>query len=176
MTDPLARPVSPVSHQIPNSSRPEPASAMEPAPELTSLGLARAFFGPEVRLWRGEQPLCTVFWIYGVLATMGLGALYAFSLYHGRIGLQQLLLFCIAGYVFWVLVSLWRSSQSAIVPLWGVLARQLTVVWAVGAVLVLIFLQLDLVEKYLEAGSPAMASGSPLNAGVHGDRNDREVP
>jgi hypothetical protein len=149
---------------------------MEPVPKLTSLGLARVFFGPEIRSWRGEQPLSMVFWVYGVLATLGLGVIYAFSLYAGRIGLQELLLFCLAGYTFWFLVSLWRSSQLAINTLWGVLARQLTVVWAVGVILILTFLQLDLIEKYLDAGSPTMASGPPLGAGVQVDRNDREVP
>ena len=111
--------------------------------------LVLAFFEPEIKSWRGEQPLGKIFWGYGVLASTGFGVLYALSVYGDDISLQQTLLPCIGGYTFWVLVSLWRSSEPVMSTLWGALARQLTVVWAVNTVLILTFLQLGLMERYL---------------------------
>lgn len=147
--------MSPLSHQASNrnSRKPGPAIATEPVYEFTTLGLARTFLGPEVRSWRGEQPLWMVFWGYGVLASVSLTMLYAFSLYLGRIGLQQALLFCIGGYTFWLLVSLWRCSKPAMNSIWGVLARRLVVAWAINTILILTFLQIDLVGKYFDVYS-----------------------
>ena len=167
MRDPLARPVSPMRPQPTDCGRPESAPAKEPVQELTVAGLARAFFDPEIRIWRGERPLGMVFWAYGTLATVGFSILYALSLYLGRIGLQQSLLVCITGHTVWIVVSLWRASRPAVNTWWGALVRQLAVVWTVGVILVVAFLQLDLIERYLDALS-ATACGSPdavLDAG-----------
>jgi hypothetical protein len=102
----------------------------------------------EIRGWRGEQPLWKVFWCYGVLAGGSFYVLYALALHDGHIGLQQALLPCIAGYSFWMLVSLWRSSESMTGTLWGALARQAAVAWAGNTILFLIFLQLALIGRY----------------------------
>lgn len=166
MTDPSARPASPKTHRtvIRGSHKPFPAMATQPAPALLIIILAYAFFAPEVRAWRGEQPLGIAFWGYGVLASVGLAMLWALSLYLGRIGLQEALLLCIAGYTFWALVALWRSSKPVLDTLWGALARQLTVAWAVNAILVLGFLQLDLVDRYFEVSSAMHPDKSATNA------------
>ncbi len=124
--------------------------AAQPKAEFTVLGLVRTFFASEVRSWRGEQPLGMVFWGYGVFPSSVSIVLYAFSLYLGHIGLQQALLICIGGYTFWLLVSLWRCSKSAVNSIWGILARQLIVAWAINVILILAFLQIDLVGKYLD--------------------------
>ncbi len=108
--------------------------------------LAR-FLAPEIRAWRGQAPLSTVFWFYGVLVSAGLIALFAVSLYRGPLMLEQVLLVCCGLYTAWVLVSIWRCSLTAD-PFWGVLARVLTVFWAANAALVGLFLQLELLAHY----------------------------
>ena len=117
----------------------------KPTPSLQA-DLAR-FFAPEIRAWRGQAPLSTVFWFHGVLISAALIALFAASLYRGQLLLEQGLLICCALYTAWVLVSIWRCSLAAD-PFWGVLARVLTVFWAANAALVGLFLQLELLAHY----------------------------
>lgn len=114
------------------------------------LARMRAFLAPEIACWRGERPLKTIFWGYGVLGSTAFGLLYALSMFGGRIMLQQVLLPCMALYTFWLLVSLWRSSKTATNPFWGPVARQLAVAWALNTIMVLTFLQLELIETYLD--------------------------
>jgi hypothetical protein len=121
----------------------------KPTDKSAIFDLVLDVFGPEIRSWRGEQPLKKVFWGYGVLASTGLGALYALSIYGDQIALQQALLPCMAGYAFWLVVSLWRSSKPVMNTFWGALARQLAVVWALNAFMILAFLQLELIGTYL---------------------------
>jgi hypothetical protein len=106
------------------------------------------FFEPEVRAWRGVAPLGKVFWGYGVLVSSILIFLYVRALYEDRVAIQQVLLLCSAGYAVWVLVAVWRCADNA-QPFWGLLARWLTVAWAANTAMVLVFLQLDLVSRYL---------------------------
>jgi hypothetical protein len=110
---------------------------------------AAAFFEPEIRAWRGEEPLSKVFWGYGVLASSILALFYAFALYQDRVATQQILLICLAGYTVWILVAVWQCSGNSKEPHLGMLARLLTVAWAVNAIMVLTFLQLGLVKTYL---------------------------
>jgi hypothetical protein len=155
MIDPSERPASLQTNRTAFRGRqkPTPAPATQPAPALPVTVLAHAFFAPEVRAWRGEQPLWIAFWGYGVLGSATLAMLWALSLYLGRIGLQEALLLCIAGYTFWALVALWRSGKPVLDTMWGALARQLTVAWAINVILVLGFLQLDLVSRYFDVSS-----------------------
>lgn len=117
---------------------------------VTIFHFLSAFFEPEIKSWRGEQPLGTVFWGYGVLAGICIGLLYAFSIFGGHLGLQQALLPCIAAYTFWLLVCIWRSSKATKNPLWGILARQLAVAWAGNTIMILTFLQIDLIIRYFD--------------------------
>jgi hypothetical protein len=144
--------------------------ATQPAPALPITVLAHAFFAPEIRAWRGEQPLWIAFWGSGVLGSVGLAMLWALSLYLGRIGLREALLLCIAGYTFWALVALWRSSKPVLDTFWGALARQLTVAWAVNVILVLGFLQLDLVSRYFDDSSAMHPDKSAKNSVIDGDQ------
>lgn len=127
------------------------------------------FFGPEIRSWHGEQPLRTVFWSYGVLTSSALSVLYALSIYGGQTGLQQALLPFLAGYTFWMLVSLWRSSKPVMNTLWGALARQLAVVWALNVIMILTFLQFELVEEYLHYGDGGALSVPAIRCVPPGD-------
>jgi hypothetical protein len=111
---------------------------------------ASAFFAPELRAWRGEQPLRTVFWGYGVAASGALIALYVIAFYVDHIGLRQALLLCFAAYTVWILVSVWRCANNTSEPFWGLMARLLTVAWACNTILIVVFLQLNLIRLYLQ--------------------------
>jgi hypothetical protein len=108
----------------------------------------RAFFEPELRAWHGDQPLWKVFWAYGVLASSGLALLYLIALEQEHIVIQQALLILLAGYTAWILVAIWRCAENSPTG-WGTLARGLTIAWAANTMLVLAFLQADLVATYM---------------------------
>jgi len=106
------------------------------------------FFAAERRVWRGQAPLRTVFWGYGVVASSVIAALFftAFDLH--EIALQQGLILVSACYCGWLVVGLWRCAPNA-APFWRDLTRLLSVAWALNAALVLSFLQFDLLVYYL---------------------------
>lgn len=105
----------------------------------------RKFFAPELKAWQGEQSLKRVFWGYGVVGTIGAGVLYFMA---DQIVIRQILLVLIAAYMIWLLVSIWRSS-SALDNIWSTFARLLVVVWAGNTVMVVTFLELDLIGRFL---------------------------
>jgi hypothetical protein len=98
------------------------------------------------RYWRGEGPLWKVFWLYGVLASNIGVALVAWGLVTARIGHGALagLVVLLLAYTVWVLVSIWRCAGNVHYRYFGLLARALTVAWAVNALLVSGFLLLEL--------------------------------
>lgn len=111
---------------------------------------AADFFAAEIRAWHGEQPLWKVFWIYGVVTSTTIVVIYVAAFYDGRMALRQVILPCFAAYTAWILVSVWRCASNPKEKIWGALARFLTVAWAANTILVLTFLQLNLLIKYLQ--------------------------
>jgi len=109
---------------------------------------AAEFFAAELRAWRGEQPLWKVFWIYGVGTSGALIAFYVIAFYVDRVALRQALLLCFALYTAWILVSVWRCANNTRERIWGLFARFLTVAWACNTIMVLVFLQFNLIIKY----------------------------
>lgn len=107
------------------------------------------FFAAEIRSWHGQEPLWKVFWVYGVLTSGIIVAIYGAAIYTFHIALQQVLLLCFAAYTIWILISVWRCAGNTQERFWGVLARFLTVAWAGNTIMVLTFLQIDLAMKYL---------------------------
>lgn len=107
-----------------------------------------AVFATELRAWRGRERLWKVFWGYGVVASAVLAFLYVLAVREERVILQQIVLFLFAGYTAWILVAVWRCAENSD-TLWRTLARSLTVAWAANTVLVLAFLQLDLLATYM---------------------------
>ena len=107
-----------------------------------------AIFATELRAWHGREPLCKVFWGYGVLASAILALFYVLAVHQERVIVQQILLVLFAGYTGWILIAVWRCAENSD-TLWRTLARSLTVAWAANTVLVLAFLQLDLLATYL---------------------------
>ncbi len=111
---------------------------------------AADFFAAEIRAWRGEEPLWKVFWVYGVATSVTVIVLYVVAFYDGHMALRQVLLPCFAAYTAWILVSIWRCAGNTEGKFWGMLARFLTVAWAGNTILVLTFLQLNLLRIYLQ--------------------------
>ncbi len=111
-------------------------------------GFLARFFRPELDAWRGRRALATVFWGYGVFASIGLIILHAAALQRQQLLLQQGLIFVSTAYTIWILAAIWRSSANDR-SYWAKLARGLTVAWALNSVMVLAFLQLDLVSRFL---------------------------
>lgn len=107
------------------------------------------YFAPELRAWYGLLPLWIVFWGYGVLASAILITLYVIALGEHQRDVQQALLILFALYTLWILVSVWRCSENS-GPHLRLLSRCLTISWAVNAVMVMLFLELDLIVSWFE--------------------------
>lgn len=103
---------------------------------------ASSLVGPveHSRLWK-------VFWLYGVIPSNLLWGVVLWMLAHGRypgaiLGLLAFLLL----YTAWIVAAVWRAAPNASDPRYGVVARALTVAWALNTVLVVFFLSLQLVR------------------------------
>lgn len=118
-------------------------------PDPTLAALARGLLAPEIRAWHGQEPLWKVFWIYGVVVSSLVIALYASAIYSGHRPLQQVVLVVFAAYTAWILVSVWRCAENVRERFWGLLARLLTVAWAGNTIMVVLFLELDLLNRVL---------------------------
>ena len=109
--------------------------------------LVRRVFEAEMRAWRGNEPLERVFWGYGVLGSGILIAVYFLAVDQNRIAVAQAFLLLFLGYTIWLLVALWRCSAAAEL-FWQMLVRSLIFVWGGNTLLVVLFLQADLLERY----------------------------
>lgn len=105
------------------------------------------YFGPMIRAWHGEARLAPVFWLGGVLPSLILIALFGMAVYYGQTLAEQILLVVFGLFTVWIVVSIWRCSEPAD-TLWPMLARFLTVAWALNAIMVLLFLELDLLTVF----------------------------
>lgn len=106
-------------------------------------------FGFVLRIWRGQAPLATVFWLYGVLGTAALGALFWRAQVQGNLVGQQGLLLLAAIYTVWILGAIWRSAWRAGHDYFHGSARALTIAWAINAVLLLGGAEVELVGRWL---------------------------
>ena len=107
-----------------------------------------AFFSTEIRAWNGEEPLRDVFWVHGVIKSCVIAVFCAAAIYNDQVVLEQILLLGFAVYTIWILVSVWRCAYNVQEKFWSLLARLLTVAWAANSIMVLVFLQLDLMMNY----------------------------
>lgn len=110
-------------------------------------------FEPEWRALIGRAGLARVFWVYGVLVSMGLALLFVLAFEAGRTDLQQLLILVLLAYTPAILIAIWRCGGHAAAP-WGVLARALTIAWALNALLLLYFLEIQLIATWLGGDAP----------------------
>src|SRR5262245_9469226 len=99
--------------------------------------------------WRGHGPLWKAYWLYGVLGSNVLALILLLLMQRSALGsaLFQLLLLMLAGYTVWIVVAVWRCAFNVENPLYGHMARALTVAWALNALLVLGFLELQFVQE-----------------------------
>lgn len=104
------------------------------------------FFSPELRAWRGQMSLSKVYWGYGVLASALLAVLMFEALRQQKLWTLQALLLAFLLYTIWILISVWRCAERA-KPHWRLFARLSTVVWAANTLLVLGFLELELLAR-----------------------------
>ena len=90
----------------------------------------------------GNSPLWRVFWLQGVLLSQLLfGAILLLYKQLDSVSLALLLL-AFVGYTAWVLNAVWRNAGNVREPIFGEIARFLTVAWSINAVLVSVFLLL----------------------------------
>jgi hypothetical protein len=98
--------------------------------------------------WRGHGPLWKVYWLYGVLGSNILALILFVLMQRDTLGSVwfQLVLLLIAAYTTWIVVSVWRCAFNVEKPVYGHMARALTVAWAINALLVVSFLELQLLQ------------------------------
>ena len=98
--------------------------------------------------WRGHGPLWKVYWLYGVLGSNVLAAILLLLIRQGALGTFwfQAVWLLLAAYTVWIVVSVWRCAFNVDNPLYAHMARALTVAWAINAVMVLGFLQLQFLQ------------------------------
>lgn len=108
-------------------------------------GMAGRFL---VKVWRGHESLGTVFWIYGVLGAAALSALFLVTQARGNPVGQQGLILLLAIHSWWIVGSIWRSAARDDNYFHGC-ARAATLAWGINAVLLLGFLEVDLIGQFL---------------------------
>ena len=123
--------------------------AGRPGAEFERSGLLSRVFASEIRAWHGQVPLAVVFWQKGVLASSVLIVLYATTVIQGQLIAEQALLILMGLYTAFILISIWRSALAA-EPLWGLLARLLTIAWAANVAMILLFRELSLLIQFAD--------------------------
>ena len=98
--------------------------------------------------WRGHGPLWKIYWLYGVLGSNLLTVILLLLMWEDAIasGWFQLVLLLLAAYTIWIVVSVWRCAFNVEQPIYGHMARALTVAWAINALMVLAFLELQALQ------------------------------
>jgi len=98
--------------------------------------------------WRGQGPLWKVYWLYGVLGSFVLALILLFLMQRGAMDSVwfQLVLLLLAAYTVWIVVSVWRCAFNVENPMYGHMARALTVAWAINALMLLVFLEIEFLQ------------------------------
>jgi hypothetical protein len=98
--------------------------------------------------WRGHGPLWKVYWLYGVLGSNVLALILFLLMQRGAINSVwfQIVLLLLGAYTVWIVVSVWRCAFNVEKPMYGQMARALTVAWAINALMVLSFLELQVLQ------------------------------
>jgi hypothetical protein len=98
--------------------------------------------------WRGAGPLWKVYWLYGVLGSNILAASLLLLIRQGALASLwfQIVWLLLAAYTVWIVVSVWRCAFNVDNPLYAHMARALTVAWAINALMVLGFLELQFLQ------------------------------
>ncbi|HSC83644.1 MAG TPA: hypothetical protein VLC30_08500 [Pseudomonas sp.] len=91
----------------------------------------------------GSTPLWVVFWLYGVVISHVLFGLIMLAFNVVDSASFGLMLVSFVGYTAFVLNAVWRNAPNVEEPLYGQMARYLTVAWSINGVLVSGFLFLS---------------------------------
>jgi hypothetical protein len=91
-----------------------------------------------------RAPLWKVFWLQGVIPSNLLWGVVLWMIIRGMSpwGVRALLLLVLA-YTAWIVLAVWQAAPNTANPRYGVLARALTVAWAINTVLLVFFLELQ---------------------------------
>jgi hypothetical protein len=92
---------------------------------------------------QGSTPLWVVFWLYGVVLSNVLFGLILMAFNPVATSLFGLMLLSFVAYTACVLNAVWRNADNVAEPMYGQIARFLTVAWSINAVLVSGFLFLS---------------------------------
>lgn len=90
----------------------------------------------------GTTPLWRVFWLEGVLTSHVFFATIVLSYAHVATPLLAAMLLAFLLYTAWIMRRVWVNAGNTAKPAYGELARYMTVVWALNAVLVSVFMGL----------------------------------
>lgn len=93
-----------------------------------------------IRYWRGDGPLWKVFWLHGVLASLGIVGAYFLAVLIGDTGVQRAVLIVALIFAVWIAVSVWRCALNVCNVAYAYIARGLAVAWAINAVILVITL------------------------------------
>ncbi len=98
--------------------------------------------------WRGHGPLWKAYWLYGVVGSNVLALTLFLLMERSALGSVwfELVLLLLAAYTIWIVVSVWRCAFNVEKSMYGHMARALTVAWAINALLVLGFLELEFLQ------------------------------
>jgi hypothetical protein len=100
-----------------------------------------------VRYVPQHAPLWKVFWLYGVIPSNLLWALVWLMIRgNAATGAISAMFVVLLAYTAWIVLAVWRCADNVQKPVYGVMARWLTVAWAINTVLFVFFLQLDLLS------------------------------
>lgn len=95
----------------------------------------------------GHTRLWVAFWLYGVLVSHLLFGAILLSFRAMSTPALAAILLAFLVYTAWIMRTVWRNAFNVANPVFGHMARSLTVVWALNAVLVSLFLLLGHVGK-----------------------------
>ena len=81
--------------------------------------------------WRGHGPLWKVYWLCGVLGSTVLALILLLLMQRSALGSIwfHMVLLVLAAVTVWIVVSVWRRAFNVEKPMYGHMARPLTVAW-----------------------------------------------
>ncbi len=100
-----------------------------------------------VMIWAEHAPLWRVFWLYGVLPSNLLWAAVLGMMSAGQhTNLVRSLLVFLLVFTAWIVRAVWLAAPNAGDQRYGLISRGLTVAWGINTVLLVFFLELQLLH------------------------------
>ncbi len=100
---------------------------------------------PFTRYLFGEGPLWKVFWLYGVVpSNLLLATILVMLKSDSRNSVLYALLAVLVIYTAWIVTAVWRCADNVRTVQYGIIARWLTVAWAINTLFFTLFVGLDL--------------------------------